>query len=43
MSDQLYLDPWLNLVPILLFEQFLLKALELRLGRTHHVAGLAGS
>ena len=43
MSDQLDFDPRLNLVPILFLEQLLLKSFELRLGRTHHVAGLAGS
>jgi hypothetical protein len=42
MSHQLGLDPGLNLVPTLFFEQLLFEALELCLGRTNHVAGLAG-
>src|SRR5260370_20939158 len=42
MSYQLDFDPRLNLVPILFLEQLLLKALELRLGRTNHVPRLTG-
>lgn len=35
------LNPWLNPVPILLFEELLLESFELGLGCTDHVAGLA--